>query len=543
MDKTLQNLLALAREGNVERRSAALLVLGALKLDDDAVLEAVGAALENGNIILKDYALRYCEEVRPKACIPRLLPLLQDNEKGTVERAVRLLSNFGQPVVRPLLQQAKGANRAWHLQAAQVLCAVRGKAAWQGLLQLLVLDDIEVNRTICDLVATAVRDLDEKEQDVLYGEVDTFATALGPQQHRAATISAIRLLGTLGRPQARKWLIGFIGSDQHHSVRFHALVALLHCLRGQDLHKAELARLLPLLEEKEFSDAVRLTLDLLDAHDLPEEYQPALARLLESPHVAVQKFALRKMGEFDSPAVVRTLVQQLDDPDTTRRDAAARSLRKIPAARTALTKEFLAGEDPSKAWVIAEILPIYEGKWRRDTLDEIWGRLETALEAEERISGAYLHFLKQVDPEYAYAQFAARGDKLKKAKKYKEAIRFLSPLKEFPDWAADDKFALAVAQLKLHSHDVVSAPSRHDPALDLLSDLYRSSAFPVFEALKKEKGLEPEDLFYVGFRFAEGAPEVRSLGEDVLEFLAEKYPRTKVGKSAKNKLKLLNQSA
>ncbi|NOT55123.1 MAG: hypothetical protein HOP18_10995, partial [Deltaproteobacteria bacterium] len=150
-----------------------------------------------------------------------------------------------------------------------------------------------------------------------------------------------------------------------------------------------------------------------------------------------------------------------------------------------------------------------------------------------------LHFLKQVDPAYTYAQFAARGDTLKKAKKYKEAIRFLSPLKDFPAWTAADKFALAVSQLKLHSHDVISAPSRHDPALDLFVDLYRSSAFPVVEALKKEKGLEPEDLFYLGFRFVEGTSEVRSLGEDLLEFLATKYPRAKVGKSAKNKLKLL----
>lgn len=543
MEKTLQNLLALAREGNIERRSAALLVLGALKIEDDPVLEAVRMALENGNIILKDYALRYCEEVRPKACMPWLLPLLQEQEKETAERAVRLLSGLGPPVIRPLLQGAKTAPRTWHLRAAQVLGAIRGKAAWQGLLQLLLVGDTEVNKTICDFVATTMRDLGEKEEEVLYGEVEAFATRLNPQEHRTATISAIRLLGTLGRPEARQWLIGFVGSEQHHSVRFHALVALLHCLRGQDLHKAEFARLLPLLEEKEFSDAVRLTLDLLEAHELSQEYHPVLARLLESPHVAVQKFALRKMGEFDSPAVVRTLVQQLDDQDTARRDAAARSLRKIPAARTALSKEFLACEEPSKAWVIAEILPVYAGKWRRDTLDEVWKRLETALAAEERIAGAYLHFLKQVDPEYAYAQFAARGDKLKKAKKYKEAVRFLSPLKEFPTWTAEDKFALAVSQLKLHSHDVVSAPSRHDPALELFADLYRSSAFPVVETLKKEKGLEPEDLFYLGFRYAEGTPEVRSLGEDVLAFLAEKYPRAKVGKSAKNKLKLLNQSA
>ena len=62
---------------------------------------------------------------------------------------------------------------------------------------------------------------------------------------------------------------------------------------------------------------------------------------------------------------------------------------------------------------------------------------------------------------------------------------------------------------------------------------------PVCETLKKEKGLDPEDLFYLGFRCAEGTSEVRPLGEDVLAFLADKYPRAKVGKSAKNKLKLL----
>lgn len=539
MDKTLQNLLTLARDGGIERRSAALLVVGALKLDDEPVLDVVRVALENGNIILKDYALRYCEEVRPKACVSWLLPLLQDSEKEMAERAVRLLSSLGQVVVRPLMQQAKTANRAWYLRAAQVLGAVRGEAAWQGLLQLLLGGDTEVNKTICDLVATTVRDLDEKEQGILSDEIEAFAITLNPHEQRVATISAIRLLGTLGRPQARKWLIGFVGGEHHHTLRFHALVALLHCLRGQDLHKGEFARLLPVLEEKEFADTVRLTLDLLEAHELPEEYQPVLARLVASPHVAVQKFALRKMGEFDSPAVVRTLVQQLDDQEPARRDAAARSLRKIPGARTALTKEFLACGEASKAWVIAEILPVYEGKWKRDTLDGVWKRLEAALEAEERIAGAHLHFLKQVDPAYTYAQFAAHGATLKKAKKYKEAIRFLSPLKDFPTWTAADKFALAVSQLKLHSHDVISAPSRHDPALDLFADLYRSSAFPVVEALRKEKGLEPEDLFYLGFRFVEGMSEVRSLGEDILEFLADQYPRTKVGKSAKNKLKLL----
>jgi len=112
-------------------------------------------------------------------------------------------------------------------------------------------------------------------------------------------------------------------------------------------------------------------------------------------------------------------------------------------------------------------------------------------------------------------------------------------LREFPTFAPDEKFALAIAQLKLHPHDVTAVTARHDPALDLLANLHRSSAFPVLDALKKEKALEPEDLFYLGFRFAEGGTDVRPLGEDILEFVADRHGRAKVGKSAKNKLKLL----
>jgi hypothetical protein len=334
MDTTLQQLLTLAREGTVECRCAALLVLGALQLRDDTIVETVGAALGQANVVIKDYALRYFADTQPKAGIPMLLPLLDDVDKDVQERVIRLLSHFGQAVVRPVLQGAKAATRLWRLNAARVLCAVRSKAAWKGVLQFLSQGESDFNRTVCDLVVTVLREMDEREQAELYAELETFTGTLDEKEQRFAVISALRLLGQLGRPQSRKWLIGLVGADHHHSVRFHALVALLPCLREQPLQKGEFARLLPVLEEAEFSDAVRLT-------------------------------------------------------------------------------------------------------------------------------------------------------------------------------------------------------------LELLADLYRSSAFPLLEALKKEKTLEPADLFYLGFHFAEGAADERDLGKDILEFLATRYPRTTVGKSAKNKLKLL----
>jgi HEAT repeat protein len=444
---------------------------------------------------------------------------------------------MGQAAVGALLQGLASASRMWQLNAARVLSAVRGKAALKGLLQMLGSGTDESNKTICDLLTPALREMSAKEQESFYDDLEAFAAKLDVKQQRPAIVSSMRLFGQLGRPQARRWLFKFIGSDHHAAVRGHALVALLRCLREQDLRREEYAKLLPILEEAEFSEATRLTLELLDAHDLPDDSRALLGKLMQSPHSDLQKFALRKMGDVGTPATVRTLVEQLGDPDYRKRDVAAGSLRKIPEARAALIKELIGCEDASKAWSIAELLPSFEGKWRRDILDALWKRLLRAIENEERIQTAFLHVLKQADGEFAYRQLAEQGAKLVKAKKYKEAVGFLTPLRDFADFKPENKFHLASAQLKLHSHTVAS--NKNHPAVEILGELYRNSAYPVFDALKKEKSLAPEDLFALGFSLAERTGRERGLGVDLLEHVAAKFPRNKIGKNAKNKLKLV----
>ncbi|MGB7947492.1 MAG: HEAT repeat domain-containing protein [Candidatus Binatia bacterium] len=537
MDKTLQELLRLVDNGSVEQRCASLLVLGALKAQGPQVTTAVGAALNHTNPVLKDYALRYFEAVRSKSFVPLILRFLDDPDKETQERVVRLLSSTGQAAVDPLVKQSVSKSRAWQLNAASVFRNLRGKAAFQGLLRLLVSGTDEFNKAVCDLLTPAIRGMDTQEQKLLYAAVETFAMKLDAKQQRPAVVSALRLLGQLGFAQARRWVFKFVGPEHPASVRSHALVALLHCLRQQDLRKDEHGKLFALLEEPEFSEVTRLALELLDAHELPEDARVLLSRLMQSPHGEIQKFALRKMSAFSTPATVRTLVDQMGDPDYRRRDVAASSLRKIPEARAVLIKELLACDDASKAWSIAELLPSFEGKWRQDALESLWKRLHAALSAEERIQTAFLHVLKQADLNYTRSQLANYGARLVKAKKYKEAVAFLAPLKDFPDIEPENKFHLALAQLKLHSHTLAS--NRHHPAVELFADLYRNSAYPLVDALRKEKSLAPEEVFSLGFSFAERPGDERSLGRDLLAHIAGKFPRNKVGKSAKNKLRLM----
>ena len=73
----------------------------------------------------------------------------------------------------------------------------------------------------------------------------------------------------------------------------------------------------------------------------------------------------------------------------------------------------------------------------------------------------------------------------------------------------------------------------------MLSSLL-SRGFDVGSALRKDKSLELDALYYVGFHFAEAKKPV---GEELLEEVVKKGGRTKIGKMAKNKLALLESSA
>ncbi|HSK28802.1 MAG TPA: HEAT repeat domain-containing protein, partial [Candidatus Limnocylindria bacterium] len=200
MDKSLEGIISLVDKGTVEQRCAAVLVLGALKVNNAAVVKTVGALLDNTNPVLKDFALRYFEEVQPKNSLAQLLKMLDDPDKDMQERAVRSLGGAGQPAVQLLLQGVEGASRVWQLNAARVLCQVRGTAAMKGLLQLLAGGTDETNRILCDLMTPALREMDAREQDALFDEVESFAGKLDAKQQRPALVSAMRLLGQLGRP-------------------------------------------------------------------------------------------------------------------------------------------------------------------------------------------------------------------------------------------------------------------------------------------------------------------------------------------------------
>ena len=537
MDATLKGLVGLVESGNAEARCAALVVLTQLGIDEERVARAVAAAVASPNVLVRDFALGYFERVKSPQTITAVSPLLDAEDEPVRRRAVGLLVPHGAAAVAAARKLLAGGPRR-RLAAIVDLCAqVRNSAALDTLFDLMAGDDFDTNRIACDALLAVVPTLADRERTDLFRRAEALAAAA--KGHRTRLVAAAKLLGALGDAKGRKTLFAMLHEREPLVVHTHALAALTQCLRGKALTEREIDALMPLLGHDDEAGIIRPAVRLLEDQTFDRAYLPRLTQLAESPQPIVKRFAVGKLGGFESGGVVKTLIGYLTDDSYARRDQAIATLKTLPAARLPLMKELLACDDERKAWTIADILLLHDRAWKRDALSALWAKLEKALEQrEDRLHAALHHVLLGLDADWLREQIRARADKLRKAKRFADSARWLTLLRDSPAWDDEARFAFALATLKSHRHPLGSPARPRDAALESFRAL-AGSAFPLAERLRKERVVEPEDAYYVAFALAEQRGEARSAAEEILEHLADKHGRTKVGKAARNKLQLL----
>src|SRR5260370_8418718 len=106
-----------------------------------------------------------------------------------------------------------------------------------------------------------------------------------------------------------------------------------------------------------------------------------------------------------------------------------------------------------------------------------------------------------------------------------------------PGVGSELRFELAATLLKASNHDTAAAAREADPALQQFSRLLQDAAFDLIGAVRKAKWLDEEDLFYLGFHFAEQQRLPRTFGQQVLELVIQRSPKSQLGKNPKQKLK------
>ena len=539
MDATLKGLVGLVEGGDAEARCAALVVLTRLGIDEERVARAVTNAVGSPNVLVRDFALGYFERVKSAQTVTAVLPLLDAEEEPVRRRAVALLAPHGAAAVGAARKRLAEAPRR-RLSAIVELCAqVRSASALDTLFELMAGDDFDANRVACDALIAVVPALGERERADLFRRSE--ALAAGAKGRRTRLVAAAKLLGALADAKARKTLLAMLHEREPHVVHTHALAALTQCLRGRPLGEREIDALLPLLGHEDEAGIIRPAVRLLEDQSFDRAYLARLGQLAESPRPIVKRFAVGKLGGFESGGVVKTLIGYLTDDSYARRDQAIATLKTLPAARLPLMKELLACEEERKAWTIADIVLLHDRAWKRDTLTALWAKLENALEQrEDRLYAAIHHVLLALDADWLREQIRARAEKRRKSKHWGDSARWLLLLKDSPAWDDEARFNYGLATLKSHRHPLGGPARPRDPALEAFRAL-ADSPFPLADRLRRERAVDPEDAYYVAFALAEQRGEPRSVATEILDHLADKYGRTKVGKAAKNKLQLLNR--
>jgi hypothetical protein len=538
LDKTAAALVAFAAgPGNIERRAAAMLMLAELEIADAKALRAATDAVASPTV-LQEYALRWFEKLRPAEGLAALVPLFDTPDPGIRDRVRRLIVDQGGSAVTAIAAAGKTAARTWLPGAVAVLGAIGTGPAIRALFELVARGDHELVRVAVAALHERTRELPEKGRLQFLEHVLAAATRPAVVASPIATVAVIRALANLGLPGARGWLLGEATREDAPETRAEALRALAACLRHEKLQAKEVAKITAMLDDHDFPRVVRPALDLLDGHQFGKDAQAFLLGLRESPHVAVRSFALAKLGASEAPRAVSALLSSLDDAEAVRRSAAG-SLQKIPEARQALMKRFVSATDASTAFTMAETLAGYGLPWRRPTLDQIWKRYLKALEAEDRIAGAFLQFLRLAAPEYAAEGLRKQAASYLRAGRARDAARLRAIVRELPGADGEDGYQLALALLKSRRRGLDHPIRRPDQALDVLLEI-EAKGFATGPRLRKERALDAEELYATGFALAETNGPGRAIAEDVLAHLARKQPRTKVGKAAKNKLELLS---
>jgi hypothetical protein len=312
--------------------------------------------------------------------------------------------------------------------------------------------------------------------------------------------------------------------------------------RSGKSREALVGDLLGYLFEGDYEDVVRPTLGALHGCPVPAAHEKTLVKLLDAPHPAARQLALRKLGELGTPAAAKALVRVLSTGDNVSRAAARDSVGRLGKVAPLLVDALLETTTSEAARTLAstlrprasELAPADRARLAEGALDALLGGLPRA----EALAELARHTSGNVLCETA----TGRAKKLRKKGETRAAIALLRTVAELPGFDDASRYALAVMGLTGASGPMVRVARSTDPVLSPFQALLRSG-FPVTTKLAKEKALGDEELFFLGFAFAESHDESeKELGCDVLRIVADRSPRSKLGKSAKNKIHLVEGS-
>jgi hypothetical protein len=351
----------------------------------------------------------------------------------------------------------------------------------------------------------------------------------------ASEIAVVRLLVALDDPRAEAVLWDRILPPHPPEVRTAALQALSKWVTSPG--KDQLQRLFRCAADQDFRVAAPALMVLKNLPVTPRSL-PEWLSLLQAPDVTVRLVAVEKLGERDSEEVARALMQQLRHPDRALQEAALARLTRLKNGRMALTQALLEAESADQAWSLAKTQAPFVKEFPPGWREAVFAQASTYLEAGDRRAEPLWFLLREADPNELGDRLEQRASYWRKKKDYEKALVSLRLLARDPACGLPIRLELAACGLKVSGHELAAESRAGDPCLQQFASLcHQHGEAELLQRLEKIKWLEPEDLYYLGFHFAEREGQFKKFAADVLHLLLKRSPRSKLAQDAKSKLR------
>ncbi len=540
MHAMLSAICSMLKSPKVEHQMAAALVLGELTPKEPAVVKELASALSSGSRPLRLAVLDALAQIGSPVAVHDLLPLLGSADDEVRDKAARTLVRIGPAVVRPIARHILDAAPAARRGLITVLSRVKSAESVKALSSLMESGHPEAAREAAQALMSLSLAMTRSEQARVRSMLESILRTPPDKAPAGLLSAALHVMGGIGQASGAAGVLRLTGPKYPETVRRDVLLAISGMLKGGPMPQRILSTILPIIQEGPSPALRSAALEVLATVELPSSALDSLLSLLDNGDPAVRRFAAQKLGNkgMGGGKTVRRLVSLLSGNDPPLRDAASESLGRLPEAAQLLVEELLGCDDIHRGWVVAYILKLHAARLRKPAIRSIFEKAVIALVAEDRLWEPLLYVVRHHDPKLMYDWIMDEAAKYKKARKYTEAEACLKPLTRGDHFDSEARYALALAGIKAaRSRGAASSPASGD-CMDLFRQLVRDPTFPLVDRLKKERThLETEDLYYLGFNLSEGTPDEREVGSELLKTVAARAGGSKLGKSARNKLR------
>ena len=531
-DNTLSRLLDLVTTSDMkELRVAALKVLGNVSgAKDSKVVKTLLQVLADADEDLRVAAIEGLGKMQAEDA---LKPLEAFVRQGGVElepavHAASLLGARGAKQMGKIMHEVSPALRS---RIAAVLAKSSTGNALVVTAQGLLDDDAKVIESTARSLAMEVPAYTLPQRNALAKFLieSLHARKIAPKSEAAL----LRVLSALHDAKADEIFWSRILPPYAADVRAAALQALGNP-NGPPTPK-RLQALLTCAAEKDFQ-IVAAALMILKKVAVDPKNSRHWIKLLEAADVATRRFAVEKLHGVESAEVAKALIVQMRHPDRALREAAQKALLSFAAGRAAILDDLLTTEDVERAWFLAKALAPSAQQLGASQRMTAFTQAAAHHDADDRRAAPLLFLLRTLDHAWTRDQLEAKGQELRKKKKYAQAISYYRLLAQDPACSEETRFELAATGLKESTRDLSSDHRSNDPPLNQFTRLLQNPAFDLIGHVAKAKWLDTEDLFYLGFHFVEQTHRTQEFGKQVLEIVIKRSPKSDLGKQAKRKL-------